>query len=733
MSSASSSPPPIRRPALPSADELAALPPDGGPAFNRLVFEKSPYLLQHAANPVAWWPWGDAAFDAARAADKPVFLSIGYATCHWCHVMEHESFEDPEVAALINRAFVPVKVDREERPDVDHLYMTVCQAMTGHGGWPLTVFMTADGQPFFAGTYFPRRSRGGRIGLVDLVANVEAAWRTDRAGVVERAGQIAEALAGLGRGAPGMPLEEGVLDAALGQLRARFDARHGGFGQRPKFPTPHNLSLLLRLHDRGGTPTPRAMVETTLRAMRRGGVFDHVGFGFHRYSTDAEWFVPHFEKMLYDQALMVIATVEAHLATGADEFAAIARETLEYVGRDLTSPDGAFYCAEDADSEGVEGKFYLWTPAEVHAVLAPDDAALWCAVHDIVEGGNFEEEATGHRTGESIPRLRGDLATQAKQLGVAEEALRAQLEAARRKLFAAREVRPRPLRDDKVLTDWNGLMIAATAIAARGLDEPDLVARAVRAAEVVLARLRRPDGRLLKRWRDGDAGLHAVLDDYAFLAWGLVELHQATLDPRWLDEADAVIRLAIRHFADAEAGGFFLTADDGERLLARAKEVYDGAIPSGNSVMALVLARWARLTGDTAAEERAHATLAAFAAQIAQMPMAHTLALQAFLLLAAPGREIVLVGDPDRDDLRAMVRAARRRFAPHDVLLLKDTRPGNDAAAVARERLARLAPFTAPMEAIDDRATAYVCTGRACDRPTTDLEAFRAALAVRAN
>ncbi|MFH0792587.1 MAG: thioredoxin domain-containing protein, partial [bacterium] len=471
------------RPALPSAEELKTISPDGGPNWNRLVFEKSPYLLQHASNPVDWYPWGEEAFKAAREQDKPIFLSIGYSTCHWCHVMEHESFEDSEVAELMNQYFISIKVDREERPDIDSVYMTVTQALTGSGGWPMTVILTPDKQPFYAGTYFAKYSRYDRRGMMDLLPGIGNAWKNDRVNAVKAASEITQALARMTAGAPGDALTSETLQEGFHQLSESFDDDGGGFGHAPKFPTPHNFSFLLRYWKRTGDAAALEMVEKTLSSMRRGGIFDHVGFGFHRYSTDPEWLVPHFEKMLYDQAMLTIACIETYQAMGKEEYAQTAREILAYVMRDMTSPEGGFYSAEDADSEGVEGKFYLWSPEEVVSLLGKEEGELFSKIYNIVEGGNFREEATGHGTGGSIPHLQKPLSEMAKELNLDESSLASRLEASRRKLFAAREKRIHPLKDDKILTDWNGLMIAAMAKAAKALDDPQYADAARRAAD----------------------------------------------------------------------------------------------------------------------------------------------------------------------------------------------------------------------------------------------------------
>jgi uncharacterized protein YyaL (SSP411 family) len=480
---------------------------------NRLIHEKSPYLLQHATNPVDWHPWGEEAFETARTADKPIFLSIGYSTCHWCHVMERESFEDPSVAAAMNETFVNVKVDREERPDVDGVYMTVCQMLTGHGGWPLTIIMTPDKKPFFAGTYFPRAGRFGRPGMTDIIPRIRELWETDRAKIQESADRITSALLRTAStdDASGMEAEPGDLDRAFQELLERFDARFGGFGTRPKFPTPHNYLFLLRYWRRTGERHALEMVEHSLRSMRRGGVFDQIGFGFHRYSTDERWFVPHFEKMLYDQALMAMACVEVYQATRDAFYMGVADEVFEYVLRDLTSDEGGFYTAEDADSEGEEGKFYVWTTAELEEVLGKEEASIGTTLFGIEDAGNFLDEATQKRTGSSILHQALETEAACAKLGLQRDVVERLRESIRHRLLAARSGRTRPLLDDKILTDWNGLMIGALALAAQAADRPQYVAASEKAARFILRRLADDQGRLLHRYRDGHNAIKGKL------------------------------------------------------------------------------------------------------------------------------------------------------------------------------------------------------------------------------
>ena len=687
---------------------------------NRLAGEKSPYLLQHAANPVDWHPWGDEAFEKARREEKPIFLSIGYSTCHWCHVMERESFEREDVARLLNEHFVSIKVDREERPDVDQIYMTVCQALTGGGGWPLTIVMMPDRRPFFAGTYFAPEARFGRPGLIEILYQIAAAWEEQRDRVFEVAGRIADAVRGQLTGSPGDPPGGAEIRTAFEHLTSRFDSEEGGFGIAPKFPTAHVFTFLLRYGDRTGDPRALEMVERTLQAMRRGGIYDQLGFGFHRYSTDREWLVPHFEKMLYDQALLLYAYAETYQATRRGLYAAVAREIAAYVLRDMTSPEGAFFSAEDADSEGVEGKYYVWDREEIDALLGPDDAEIFCRVHGAASEGNWTDEASGRSSGTNILHLPDDPEVTTHGLGLEPAALAERLETARAKLLAARQKRVPPLRDDKVLTAWNGLMIAALAKAAQALEEPGYAAAAERALAFLTTRLVREDGRLLARYREGEAAHLAYLDDYAFLAWGLLELYEATFDAKHLAAAVDLAREMDRLFWDPNGGGFFFTGEDAETLLLRPKEIYDGALPSGNSVAGMVLLRLARMTGDPAWERKAEALSRAFAGSVARAPSAHTQLLQAVDFALGPTREIVIAGPRDSAAAGAMVRAVRERFLPRSVTLWNSP----DQAAL----LARLAPPIEAQRPLNDAPAAYVCEAFACAAPVTEPAALAALL-----
>ncbi|WP_199614799.1 thioredoxin domain-containing protein [Paenibacillus alkalitolerans] len=681
---------------------------------NRLINEKSPYLLQHAYNPVDWYPWGEQAFAKAKTEDKPIFLSIGYSTCHWCHVMERESFEDQEVAELLNRDYISIKVDREERPDVDNLYMTVCQAMTGKGGWPLTIVMTPEKKPFFAGTYFPKKRKFGRHGLMEILTQISEKWRDARDEVVETSNSVVEQTSQRAISRLKGEVSEATLDESFVMYSQLFDGEHGGFGDAPKFPTPHNLMLLLRYNAYTGEDRALAIVEKTLDAMHRGGIYDHIGFGFSRYSTDHQWLVPHFEKMLYDNALLAMAYIEAYQVTGKRKYADVAERIFEYVLRDMTDEQGGFYSAEDADSEGEEGKFYVWTPDEIAKVLGSDDGELFCELYDITEAGNFE--------GHSIPNLlHGTLEDRAKRGKSDPNEWLDRVEAMRAKLFANRERRVHPGKDDKILTSWNGLMIAALAKASAAFDRQDYADAARRAAAFVLRELRTPEGRLLARYRDGEAAFPGYIDDYAFLVWGLIELYEATFEIEHLREALTLTRESIRLFWDEQDGGFFFYGEDAEQLFTRMKEVYDGAMPSGNSASAYNLLRLARLTGDTKLADYAERTFRAFAGAVQRYPTGHALMLTALSIAYGKPQEIVIAGDPGAEDTKELVREVRRRFLPNAVAAFRPS-------AHEETQVAQVLPHIADKTMRNGRATAYVCENYACQSPVTDIASLKRSL-----
>ncbi|MGM9619279.1 MAG: thioredoxin domain-containing protein [Oscillospiraceae bacterium] len=654
---------------------------------NLLQYEKSPYLLQHAENPVAWRPWGGAALEEARREDKPIFLSIGYSTCHWCHVMAHESFESEEVAAALNRSFIPIKVDREERPDVDAVYMAACVALSGSGGWPLTVLLTPEQKPFWAGTYLPKAQ------LLALLTQAAHRWRENREELTEAAGALTEYLRReepARPGAPGRPL----VETGAVQFARSFDAQWGGFGEAPKFPAAHNLLFLLRYSRLTGDRQAREMAELTLERMYRGGLFDHVGGGFCRYATDRRWLVPHFEKMLYDNALLALAYTESWQQTRREYCRDVARRTLDYVLAELTDPLGGFYCGQDADSDGVEGRYYVFTPEEIAGVLGREAAEGFCRRFGVTAGGNFE--------GRSIPSL----------IGAADwEREPEEMEALRQRLYDYRKGRAHLHRDDKVLTAWNGLMIAALARAGLILDEPRYLAAAERAVRFIRENLKDGGGRLLARWREGEAAHPGKLEDYAFYAWGLLELYEATFRIDYLEEACALAQQLLELFFDSERGGFYPYARDGEQLITRSKEVYDGAMPSGNAAAALVLHRLARLTGEERWREAAEIQLSYLAGAAEDYPAGHSFTLLTLLEELWPTAELVCAAKAPPEELAAFLREKPR---PNLTVLVKTAE--NEA------RLAALAPFTAGYPIPEVGARYYLCRGKTCASPVEHIE-----------
>jgi uncharacterized protein YyaL (SSP411 family) len=711
---------------------------------NRLAREQSPYLLQHANNPVDWYPWGPEAFDAARASGKPIFLSIGYATCHWCHVMERESFENAGVANVLNDLFIPIKVDREERPDVDRVYMTFVQATTGSGGWPMSVWLTPELQPFYGGTYFPPGAQWGRPGFVDVLTEIGRAWREDRLNVVKSAAQILDRLSLMAKGqddrrAP----DESALAKTFQQFQQSFDTRRGGFGDAPKFPRPSELLFLLREHARTGNDMARAMVVQTLRAMALGGMRDHIGGGFHRYSVDGDWRVPHFEKMLYDQAQIVLACLEASQAGDDPFFAQIAEDTLQYVRRDMTDARGGFYSAEDADSlppesqsgkpaspqalEGphkVEGAFYVWTAEEILALLG-DDAPAFVGRYGVLPNGNAPFDPQHEFVNKNLLHTALSIADIAKGTGKAPIDVAESLLRSRKILFDARELRPRPQLDDKVLTAWNGLMIAAFARASRVLRADAIgeenveqataahLQSATAAASFIRDVMWKPgERRLLRRYRAGDAAIDGFAEDYAYLIFGLLELFQASGDPQWLAWARELQARQDELFWDGEGGGWFSTTGTDPSVLVRMKEDYDGAEPSPSSVSAMNLLTLAHLTGERGYSDRAAEALASFGGRLEEQGRAVPFMAAALSTSLAEGEQIVIIGQRDAADTEALWMAAHKKYRPFAVVTLID--PSRQDAMAAHM------PWTKEMKMIDGKATVYVCRGFVCDAPSTD-------------
>ena len=675
-----------------------------GPRPNRLAGASSPYLRQHADNPVDWFPWGSEALEKARTEDRPIFLSIGYAACHWCHVMERESFENEAIASFLNEHFVSIKVDREERPDLDDIYMAAVQMISGQGGWPMSVFLTPEGKPFFGGTYFPPEDRQGRPGFARLLQGLLNAYRARREEIESGATQVMEALHAMTVTPPSSTeLSRPIWDRAIRELRDSFDPRFGGFGGAPKFPHSFAIQMLLREHDHSGDAQALEMAVRTLDAMALGGLYDHLGGGFHRYATDDRWLVPHFEKMLYDQALLVFAYAEALQLTGTELYARVVRETCDYVLRDLTNPSGGFYSTEDADSEGDEGRFYVWSADEIGALLG-DGSSLYSDAYDVDEAGNWEGRTILQRV-----RSTPDLATRS---GLSGDEVDTALAAARQVLFEARGFRVRPARDEKILAAWNGLMIRAFARAGRVLGEPRYLEAAERAAGFVLENMTR-NGRLHRVSMDGAVSVPAYLEDYVDLAAGLTELYEATFDRRWLTAAGALMDQATELFADG-SGGFYLTAEDHVDLIVRMKMSQDGSVPSGNSMAAEVLLRLGRLLGREDFEKRGEETLSAFGSYLERMPAGLHQMLLALHVSLGPRREIVLAGS-EGPALRALQRVVDQRFLPGAVVLHTvggETEP----------------PLAAGKEPGNGGPVAYVCRDFTCDAPVADPASLESAL-----
>ena len=697
---------------------------DGSPTFtNRLIRESSPYLLQHAHNPVNWYPWSEEAFARAKRENKPVFLSVGYSTCHWCHVMERESFEDQEIAAYLNRHFIAIKVDREERPDIDSVYMTAVQLLTGRGGWPMTVIMTPDKDPFFGGTYFPPRAgvRGGRTGLIDLLSETAELYREDPTRAIQQAQELSQRIerTTATRGATGVPSDR-LIVRAVQQLATRFDPVEGGFGRAPKFPQPARLSLLLRYARRTNDSGALRIVTTTLDKMADGGMYDQVGGGFHRYSTDARWLVPHFEKMLYDNAQLASVYLDGWQVTAKDQYRRTAADILDYVSREMTAPEGAFYSATDADSatptgHDEEGWFFTWTPGELAALLGPDDAAIVMEVYGVSDRGNFEGRNILYRH-KSVPEV-------ARGQGVSRDVVDDALARARPILYAARASRPAPIRDEKIIAAWNGLMISAFARGGWVLGRPEYVSVATRAADFVLGKMRNADGALRRTYKDGVRSRAAFLDDYAFVVAGCLDLYEATDDLRWLDVALELQAVQDAAYWDADGGAYFMIANDGEALLVREKPTYDGAVPSGNSVSALNLLRLYDFTTETKWRDGAEALFAALANRVARGPTAYPKLLSALDYYYDVPREVALVSPGSDNDAATLEVVLRRAYVPNKVFSVTD-----DAGAEAQQRRV---PWLAGKRALGGSPTAYVCERGRCDLPTSDPRVFRKQIDLR--
>ena len=692
---------------------------------NRLIHEKSPYLLQHAHNPVDWYAWGPEAFEKSRKEDKPIFLSIGYSTCHWCHVMERESFENEETAAILNKYFVAIKVDREERPDVDRIYMAYVQATTGGGGWPMSVWLTPDLKPFVGGTYFPPENRYGRAGFPTLLERIAHAWQADRAKIVESSHEVLQQLQDAAEVKPSGGLDASALESGFSQFRRSFDSKLGGFGAAPKFPRPVTHNFLLRYYARTHQEEARDMVLATLRAMAQGGMNDQLGGGFHRYSVDERWFVPHFEKMLYDQAQLAISYLEAYQITHDPFFSGVARRIFDYVLRDMSDKDGGFYSAEDADSvidpsqpdvKG-EGAFYIWTQREIEAVVG-DPAAAWFSYrYGVEEHGNVRDDPQNEFAGKNILYQAHTVEDTARHFGKPAAEIRPALDTAAARLLAARSKRVRPHLDDKVLTAWNGLMISALAKGGAIFSEPGYSRAAARAAEFFLHRMYdAKTGVLLRRYRQQDAAIAGFLDDYALFTQALLDLYEAQFDIRYLETAVKLVEKQRELFEDKEHGGFFSTAPGDASLVMRMKEDYDGAEPSGNSVAALNLLRLAQMTGRRDFSDSAGKTLRAFASRLAGMPSAVPQMLLAYQFSLSNPKQIILVGERGEPHTQAMLDILHAHFLPHRIVLLVDGH--------SRQPLASYLPVVETMTRSHGETTAYVCENYTCKLPTSDPAKF---------
>lgn len=664
---------------------------------NSLINEKSPYLLQHAHNPVNWYSWSNQAFSKARAEEKPIFLSIGYSTCHWCHVMEKESFENEDVAKLLNENYISIKVDREERPDIDAIYMNACQALTGGGGWPLTVFLDHYQRPFFAGTYLPRTSKLNHIGLIELLKKISDSWKNNKEKLLDASTGITNAIKDLSNVSYPQDISKAILDVSFYEFVHSFDTALGGFGKAPKFPMPTNIYFLLRYFYKTNDEKALTMINFTLECMYRGGIYDHIGFGFSRYSTDNKWLVPHFEKMLYDNALLALVYTEAFQLTKNELFSKVANDIFTYILRDMTSPEGAFYSAEDADSEGIEGKYYVWSRDEILDVLGHDEGKKFCQQYNITRSGNFE--------GKNIPNLIGisDMSTNSNNI---------------EKLLKHRKKRIHPHKDDKILTSWNGLMIAALSVGSRILKNDKYIESAKRAVDFIYTNLVDSDGRLLARYRDGNSAILAYSEDYSFLIWGLIELYETTYDSAYLEKAITLNEELIKYFWDEENGGLFLYGSDAESLITRPKEVYDNVIPSANSVSTLNWLRLSRLTNNVNLEELALKQFKTFSSNINENPSSCTFLLSAYIFAESTTQELIILGDKNNIRTNEMFDLLYSKFNPNITTIFKDTSIDND-------NLIKLLPHLSNYTNVKDTTTAYICSNNTCSLPITAINEFK--------
>ena len=662
---------------------------------NRLINEKSPYLLQHAHNPVDWYPWGEEAFNKAKKEDKPIFLSIGYSTCHWCHVMERESFEDEEVSKILNDNFIAIKVDREERPDIDSIYMTFCQALTGSGGWPLTIIMSGDKKPFFAGTYFPKENKYNMAGLIYILKNISSKWKSNKEELINHGEKITEAIKGFRKNYEKKTLDFSVVEETFLELKNDFDEVYGGFSYSPKFPIPHNLIFLLRYYYLTKNKDSLYMVEKTLEGMYKGGIFDHLGYGFSRYSTDEKWLVPHFEKMLYDNALLIYTYAEAYHLTKKPFYREVCEKIIEYIIRDMISREGGFYSAEDADSEGEEGKFYLFTKEELKKYLKEEELQEFNKWYDLSEN-------IINLIKSDINRLEED------------EKLKERIEGIIKKLYKVRENRIHPFKDDKILTSWNGLMIAALSYGGRVFNEKRYIDAAKASLAFIEKNLVTKEGRLLARFREGEAAINGYLEDYSYLLWGIVELYEATLDKKYLKKGIKLFKDMMELFWDDSEGGFFLYGKDSESLILRPKESYDGALPSANSVAALNILRLSRITSNLEMENIFDEILNSFSSDISGSKISHTFMVTALLSKLSSFKEIVISGEEEREDTKEFIEKLTNRYLPFSTILYNDL----------SEDLISIIPSLEGKTMVDNKATVYICENYSCKEPIINIESI---------
>lgn len=666
---------------------------------NRLINEKSPYLLQHAHNPVDWFPWGDEAFKLAEQLEKPIFLSIGYSTCHWCHVMEKESFEDAEVAKLLNEKFICIKVDKEERPDIDNIYMAVAQITTGSGGWPLNIILTPHKKPFYVDTYIPKHNRYNKLGLMELIPKLSNLWLNERERIIYSSENILETLKLMHYDTLDLIPDKNTINKAFKDLSNQFDKEKGGFGNAPKFPSPHNLIFLLRYWKSSKDQNALDIVEKTLQAIRYGGIYDHIGNGVHRYSTDSGWLVPHFEKMLYDQALLSLAYTESYEATGKQFYKQASKRILDYILRDLTGPKGGFYAGEDADSEGIEGKFYVWDTNELAQILTPEEFEIFSTIYNIREEGNFRDEVTRKLNGLNIPHLNTSVPNEKED----------QINIIRKKLFMHRENRIHPHKDDKILTDWNGLTIAALAKASRVFNDPKYLKAALKALNFISESLLTKDFELLHDYRNNQTSTLSFIDDYAFMIYGLIELYQSTFNADHLTLALKLNEVLLSQFWDKESGGFFFTSNKNETLLLRKKEIYDGAIPSGNSIAMLNLLRLSLLTNNMSYRDYALKIAQVFSKAAKRMPTAYTMLLTGLLYSFDQSCKIVISSQSDDRKLKELLNKLNSLYIPDKIIILNNV-------------------DNTDYPAIENKPTMYICTNNKCFEPITDIDKVKSIL-----